>query len=197
LGEAVSLPAGGLGDLVTRIGTGDREALARFLTDYGPLIRRRVRGKLRASMRRLFDSQDILSTLSRRLDSYVRDGKFAARSEDEFWAMVFKVAHNSVVEKARIVESLRVKEGEDSAFAALMLGKIETAPEAVSAAGIELEDVLAMLKSEEDRTITRLWMTGSNLAQIASHLGFGEPAVRQRWHRIRETIRTSLTGSKE
>jgi RNA polymerase sigma factor (sigma-70 family) len=180
------------------MGTGDREALAQFLTQYGPLIRRRVRGKLRASMRRLFDSQDILSTLSRRLDSYVRDGKFQARTEEEFWAMVFTVAHNSVVEKARIVEALRVKEGEDSVFAAWMLSRMRD-PDSQAADGsertLELEDVLAMLKTEQDRTITRLWATGSNLAQIAAHLGVGEPTVRQRWHRIREIVRTEVEGA--
>jgi DNA-directed RNA polymerase specialized sigma24 family protein len=180
------------------MGTGDREALGQFLTQYGPLIRRRVRGKLRASMRRLFDSQDILSTLSRRLDSYVRDGKFQARSEEEFWSMVFTVAHNSVAEKARIVESLRVKEGEDSVFAGWMLGRMrtpESPPAEEAGPSLEFDDVLAMLKSEQDRTITRLWATGSNLAQIAAHLGVGESLVRQRWHRIREVVRTEVEGA--
>lgn len=146
-------------------------------------------------MRRLFDSQDILSTLGRRLDCYVRDGKFEARSEDEFWSMVFRVAHNSVAEKARIVESLRVKEGEDSVFAGWMLSRLrdpegDGAPKAARV--FELDDILALLKDEQDRTITHLWATGSNLSQIADHMGVGESMVRQRWHRIRETVRAGV-----
>lgn len=193
---AVVLPHGpDLESLVTRMGAGDREALAAFLKSYGPLIRRRVRGKLRASMRRLFDSQDILSTLGRRLDAFVRDGKFFAKSEDEFWSMVFRVAHHSLAEKGRIVESLRRKEGEDSVFASWMLGRLNAGglgSEPAIVAGAELDDLLALLPDDRDRTITRLWATGSNHVQIAAHLGVSEPVVRQRWRRIRELLREAL-----
>ena len=36
-----------LEDLVLRMRAGDRDAAAEFMTGYGPLIRRRVRGKLK------------------------------------------------------------------------------------------------------------------------------------------------------
>ena len=62
-----------LDSLVSRMAAGDREAVGTFLSLYGPMIRRRVRGKLRMSVRRLFDSQDILSTVGRRLDTIVRE----------------------------------------------------------------------------------------------------------------------------
>jgi len=194
-GKAVISQDAALERLVTRMGQGDREALAQFLKSYGPLIRRRVRGKLRASMRRLFDSQDILSTLSRRLDAYVRDRKFVAKSEDEFWSMIFKVAHNSVAEKGRTVEALRRKEGEESGFASFVLARLgaeESARETSNAHGLELEDILDLLPDDRDKTITRMWATGWNHVQIAAHLGLNDTVVRQRWHRIREGLRLTL-----
>ncbi len=177
-----------------RMGDGDRHALADFLTTYGPMIRRRVRGKLRASVRRLYDSQDILSTVSRRLDAYVRSGKFQARSEDEFWGLVFMGAQHSLVEKARIVDALRTKEGEDSDFAVWMLGRLNAPahPDVASSGGLELDDLLDILKTDEDRTITRMWAGGANHTQIATHLGVEDASVRQRWHRIRQTLQESL-----
>ena len=187
-----------LEQLVTRMGAGDREAVAAFLTKYGELIRRRVRGKLQASVRRLFDTQDILSTLSRRLDAYVLQQKFSPRSEDEFWSLVFQVAQNSMAEKARIVEALHGKEGEDSEFAGWMLGKLKHAER--NAAGIRgdtaselaFDEMIAHLKSEEDRTIATLWALGVPYVQIAEQVGLSYDVVRQRWHRIREFLRTQL-----
>ncbi len=61
--------------LLDRVRGGDREASAEFISRYGPRIRRRVRGKLSPAMRRLFDSQEILATVARRLDQMVASGE--------------------------------------------------------------------------------------------------------------------------
>src|SRR5262245_43990251 len=75
--------AGAVPELLARMRAGDRQAAAVFITRYESKIRRRVRGKLSLSMRRIFDSQDIVSTLGRRLDLYVRSGKLEAQSEQQ------------------------------------------------------------------------------------------------------------------
>ncbi len=183
-----------LGDLVGRMGAGDREAVAEFLTRYGPLIRRRVRGKLRSSVRRLFDSQDILSTVGRRLDLIVRDGRVKAKTQGEFWSLVWDVSQHSLAEKGRIVSGLIAKEGEDSGFAAMMLGRLREAERASGEAGAEVafDDMLAVLKSEQDRTIAMLWSIGLSYSEIAEHLGTNDDHVRQRWHRARAMLRASL-----
>ena len=187
-----------LADLVQRMGRGDREAAATFVIRYGEFIRRRVRGKLEASVRRLFDSQDIMSTFGRRLDSYVLGGNFAPRSEDEFWSLVFLVANSSVVDKTRIVEALNAKEGEDSDFAAWMQDRLRDAEKPGSAQSsdakyeLALDELLRPLKSEQDRTIATLWAMGVPHAQIAEQVGLSHDVVRQRWHRIREFLRSSL-----
>ena len=81
--------------LLQQMRAGDRGAAAVFVTRYGSRIRRRIRGKLSRAMRRIFDSQDILSTLGRRLDSFVHSGGVQATSE----AAITMAAENA---KARV-----------------------------------------------------------------------------------------------
>jgi DNA-directed RNA polymerase specialized sigma24 family protein len=184
-------PDAAMQGLVARIIAGDRVALGEFLGRYGPQIRRRVRGKLRASVRRIFDSQDIMSTVGRRLDDIVREGRVKARSEAEFWALVLRVAQNSVVEKARIVRALDVKEGEDSDFASWMLTRLAQSEKwAVDeTADLAFDHMMSLLENDEDRTIATLWALGLSHPQIAEQVGLSHDAVRQRWIRIRDTLR--------
>jgi DNA-directed RNA polymerase specialized sigma24 family protein len=186
-----------LDGLVERMAAGDREAVAAFISRYGPMIRRRVRGKMRSSVRRLFDSQDILSTVGRRLDQIVSQRRVTARTGGEFWSLVSEIALHSLVEKSRIVDALAAKEGEDSGFAAMMLGRLREAERSTGDAGAEIafDDLLAPLTSEQDRTIAMLWSIGLSHAQIAAHLGANEDYVRQRWCRIREMLRASIQES--
>src|SRR5689334_16822079 len=89
---------GGVGSLLTRMRAGDRNAAAQFMDRFGSRIRRRVRGRLRPAMRRLFDSQEIISTLARRLDLFVRGGQLNAETEGQLWTLVFKMAENAVID---------------------------------------------------------------------------------------------------
>src|SRR5690606_928250 len=98
-----------------------------FIMTYGSRIRRRIRGKLGPSMRRLFDSQEILSTLGRRLDIYVRDQKLDATEENQLWTLVFRMAENAMVDKTRIYQRLQSVEGSDSVFAHDLLARLRRA----------------------------------------------------------------------
>jgi len=114
-------------DMLMRMRAGDREAAAEFVSRFGPRIRRRIHGKLGPAMRRLFDSQEILSTLGRRLDVFVGSGSLRATSIEELWSLVFRIADNSLIEKARVFRSLEAKEGEDSPLAYKMLQRLKDA----------------------------------------------------------------------
>jgi DNA-directed RNA polymerase specialized sigma24 family protein len=100
-----------------------------------------------------------------------------------------------MAEKARLVDALETKEGEDSDFATWMLGRLNSPPESENAPGssLDLDDMLDVLQTDEDRTIVRLWATGSNHVQIAAHLGLSETAIRQRWSRIRLVLQEGLS----
>ena len=67
--------------LLHRMRAGDRHAAAEFVTKYGPRIRRRVRARMNPSMRRIFDSEELLSTMARRLDQFVHEGRMTAENQ--------------------------------------------------------------------------------------------------------------------
>ena len=184
-------------DLLSRMRAGDRDAAASFLANYGDLIRRRVRGKLGASVRRMFDSMDILSTIGRRFDRYVRDGKLQAVDEPQLWALLFRMAEAAVIDKVRIVKRLQVAEGEDGAIARELLSRIETAESRESdGAEIILEKALAALRSDDDRTVLTLWLADWPLFRIAEAMGIAPAAARQRWHSIRLLLKAKLEAGE-
>lgn len=184
--------AGSLQHLLKAMGNGERQAAAEFVTRYGPRIRRRIRGKMRASMRRLFDSQDILSTLSRRLDAYVHGGRFEARSEDELWGLVFKIAERSVAEKARIWKALSESDGHQDRLARQCGGAGEPVGQSQSAdpwENEELEELLECIPQQVDRQIARLWARDLSSEVIASELQLSVESVRVRWTRTRARLK--------
>lgn len=184
----------GLEALIRRMRVGDREAAAAFLSEYGWRIRRRLRGKLGPEMRRVFDSQDLLSTLARRLDTCVYERKLAATSADEMWAFVMGVARNSILEKARVVRRLRAAEGEDTPVAEALRARLEPAREA--GPGVALEEVLAAASEGPDRDILWLWLLGTPLAEIAAQIGMNEEAAKKRWQRLRARLRERFSDGR-
>jgi len=180
-------------ELVLRMRQGDRHAVGEFVTFYGPFVRRRVRGKLGPAMRRLFDSQEILSTLSRRLDRYVRSGRVEAATEPQLWALVFKMVDAALIDKVRIIRRLRYVEGEDTDFARTFLSRLDEAGRN-HAEGIELtvDAALASLPSATDRQILSLWLMGHSHRVIAEYVGLSHDATRKRWQSIRERLRSQL-----
>lgn len=177
--------------LLSRMQRGDREAAAEFITRYGARVRRRVRGKLPPSMRRLFDSQEILSTVGRRLDRYVRSGKLDLLAEGQLWALVFRLADNAVIEKARLFRRLDRIEGEDGPFARILLDRLHRA-ERAAGAELEIDAALHELASETDREILSQWLLGRSHAETAMRLGCAPTAVRKRWQRIKHRLREHL-----
>lgn len=177
--------------LLQRMRSGDRSAAAEFVDRFGGRIRRRVRGKLGPTMRRLFDSQEILSTLGRRLDLFVRSGRLRAESAPELWSLVFRIADNAMVEKSRVVRSLEAKEGEDSPLAHRMLARLNEAQvHSDDGPEIEIDRALGVLDAGVDREILSLWLTGHQHTHIAECLGLAPTAIRKRWQKIRERLRT-------
>jgi DNA-directed RNA polymerase specialized sigma24 family protein len=179
-----------VGPLLARMQRGDREAAAEFIQRFGSRIQRRIRGKLSQPMRRVFDSLDILATLSRRLDGFVLSGRLEARNEPELWALVFRIAERALVDKARLFRRLEAAESEDGEFAQRMLARLRTAetrgphqPE------IELERAFRCLPDGTDRAILSAWLSGTPHVATAEWVGLTPAAVRQRWQAIRARLR--------
>jgi DNA-directed RNA polymerase specialized sigma24 family protein len=192
-GSAAQLSS--IAQLLARMRDGDREAAADFVTRYGDRIRRRVRGKLGSSMRRLFDSLEILSTLGRRLDLYVMDGRLRATSEAQLWALVFQMADNALVDKTRLFMHLQSVEGEDGTFANLFSNRLHQAEqEQGGGVDVEVEQCIQMLDCAVDRRILALWLAGEPHTQIAHQVDLAPTAVRKRWESIKHRLRERLVA---
>ncbi len=179
-----------LAPLVARMRAGDREAVAEFVARYGEIVRRRARWRLHSSVRRMYDSQDVLSTVSRRLDSYVRTGRMAAVTQEQWWALVASMANRAVIDQQRKADRRPAAplEGEtpDPAVPApVTLERAETA-------GL-LNDSAETLLDDTDREILRLWRAGKRHDHIAGALSLSHAAVRKRWERLCARLRDRLT----
>lgn len=174
-----------VGDLLLCMREGDRHAAATFIDRYGDRIRRRVRGKLSPRMRRLFDSQEILSTVARRLDLYVRDNRLAAANLEQLWALIFRITENSVADKVRVLRRLDRVESPDSDFAAAFAGRLRRADEDEIDPDMPIHHAFEILTDQTDRTILALWLNDLPHTDIGECVGLTANAVRQRWHTIR------------
>ncbi|MCZ6835323.1 MAG: ECF-type sigma factor [Planctomycetota bacterium] len=176
-------------NLLQRMRDGDREAAALFITGYDNRIRRRIRGKLNPAMRRLFDSQDILSTVGRRLDQYVSAGSLEANNERQLWALVFRMALNAVIDKSRMYRRLQRAEGPDSLVAQEILRRLRHADQNLHGGfEIELELALDLFSDDIDREILFQWLNGFRLNEIARSIDMAPTGVRKRWQKIRERL---------
>ncbi len=181
--------------LLDRMRAGDRQAAATFLSRFGARIHRRVSGKLGSAMRRLFDSQEIMSTVARRLDQFVRAGRVEAGSIGELWSLVVQIADHSLAEKARVFRALERREGEDGPFADLVRQRMRAAEiRASDGPEIEVDRALRHLSDPCDREILSLWLTGHSHVQTAELMGMAPTAIRKRWQGIREQLRNYFEG---
>jgi RNA polymerase sigma factor (sigma-70 family) len=181
-----------IADLLERMRRGDRDALAEFITRYGPRIRQRVRRRLAPSARRLFDSTEVLSTVARRLDHVVRERRMTASSESELWSLVLRVVERSVIDKGRAFRRLQRMEGEDAPLAAEVLSRMRQGEERAADPDLDLADIFEMVNEGSDREILGLWMRGLQPTSIARVLGLPPGTVRRRWHTLRNELRARL-----
>ncbi|MCA9285508.1 MAG: sigma-70 family RNA polymerase sigma factor [Phycisphaerales bacterium] len=177
-------------ELLARMRQGDREAASTFVMKYGDRIRRRMRMKLSPSMRRLFDSAEILSTVARRLDLVVMEGRLGAESQAQLWSFIRRISENALIDKGRLFTRLKKLEGEDGEFAQGMLRRLNRAEERENdGALIEVDEALRALESPEDRQILAMWLADVPHTQIAEQLNISHAATRKRWQSIRHRLK--------
>ena len=143
-------------------------------------------------MRRLFDSMEILSTVSRRLDRYVLNRQLNAQSESEFWSLIHKITDAALVDKVRIFQRLQRVEGADSSFAHELAAHLERTATDSDEIEIELDSLLKALDNDTDRQILSLWLAGNEHRVIGEDIGLKTNAVRVRWHRIRQVLQERI-----
>lgn len=181
------------GELLARMRRGDRAAAAEFMTRFESRIRARIRVRLGEHMRRVFDSQDIFSTVARRLDAFVESGQLRAEDERQLWAFLTRATANAVAEKSNLLSRLRRVEGPDSEMARTLEQRLAGGDEREEWES-RVAELFDALPPGQDQQILWLWLNGSDLSAIARSLDLSAAAVRKRWERIRARLREYLEG---
>ena len=171
--------------LLVRMRAGDRAAAARFMALYGSLIRSRVRDKLSVGLRRVMDSEDVLSTVARRLDGMVLEGRLRAETEPELWSLVQTVARNALSESLRSTRGDRVVMGRAERASAA-----DTPPLQGSSDRSIIGAAMDALPDETDKRVLTMWLRGASHAHIARALGSTPAAIRMRWRRLLRSLRS-------
>ena len=170
--------------LLERMRSGDRDAAAALVQAHAPVIRARIRRQLSSRIRRVFDSQDIVATLFRRVDVMVQNGTVQADSDARLIALLSKIAQHAIVDKARIVDRFHKCDSEDRPFVKRWIDDGDR---------VDIEESMARvfdrLEEPEDRSILTLWLHGLSHSRIGDAIGVEEGRVRWRWHAIRQELR--------
>jgi hypothetical protein len=166
---------------------GDRDAAAEFIARFGQRIRRRIQGRLRPDVRRLFDSLEIVSTLARRLDLLVQSGKLRAASEPQLWALVFTMAENAAIDSNRRFIRLRSLES-----AGTRARSAENPIQGACTGGVDpsagLDRAFSALSDQTDREILAFWLQDTPHFVTARLVGLTPAAVRKRWETIKRRL---------
>ena len=168
-----------------------RKKIAIFVWENRMRIRRRVRGKLGAVMRKSIDSEDILSTVMRRLDRAAVSGKVRARSEQELWCLIMAIANIAIADNVRRMQreararenigSAQTCDAGDGSHQFEYQAARERAKTLIIAAG----PCLKLL----DGNILTMRSRGMSHTSIAGALGADVRIVRVRWQVIKRYLR--------
>lgn len=173
--------------LLARIRCGDRGAAAVFVLRFGDRIRRRLGSKLGPQMRRVFDSEDILSTVLRRLDVYLVDHDILATNDHQLMGLIYRIADGAVVDKVRL--GSRFKD---------LFGAEFLADESASQLGEDASDLddkmgnlFDAIDDPQDRVMLWMLLADKTFDQIGEALEVPSARLRKRWQRLRERLRAS------
>jgi DNA-directed RNA polymerase specialized sigma24 family protein len=135
----------------------------------------------------VYDSDEIVSSVLRRMDVLAADGQVRPRSEGELRALIKTIAQNTAVTRTRMMERAKALMGEDGGYARALMERLARY-ESDDRAALLVYRMAASLKKAEDRQLLLLVMRGATHRAIAGLLGTTEDASRQRWKKVREEL---------
>jgi RNA polymerase sigma factor (sigma-70 family) len=162
-----------------------RQQIAEFLVQRQDKIRALARQHLGGHIGRFADSEDVFSSVCRRLDGVAAVGGLRPRHADEVWALAAAIVSNAAIDRSRMLSRLRSREvqtdGPD------LGGLVERCQNDDQAALLFHRMVEAL--DGDDRQVFMLRVRGASHEVIAQQLNTSVDAARQRWSRIAHTLR--------
>lgn len=165
-----------------------RAQAAELILSARPALESRIHQLLGRNARRITDTQEILSTVLRRVDRVICKGEFRQNHTQAFYKFVHTVLERAVLEKARASGRLNAREVASIIDEVMQETGLVTRHHLSEAA----DQINSVLSDSIDREIVHLRGRGLTHAEIARSLELEPAAVRQRWLRIRSKARRML-----
>lgn len=166
-----------------------RVRVQEWISTYETRVRRRVLGKFHAISSGPFDIDDVMSSVRRRLDLAVSEGKVDVNSLVEFQAYLYRVAHNVAYNALR-------SERRHNRLLRMMAVHREAGQDEYAAAlksTLAFDEIGSAMKAVGDyeRRALQLWAIGHPHSRIAATLGLKFEQHRSRWRRLWRRLQTA------
>ncbi len=163
-----------------------RTRAANMVTAQRRTIMVRIHSLLDDGARTVTDTEDVLSTALRRIDSAVLRGAVEAVTDEQFYAFVHGVIERTIKEKLK--RSIRLRARERVANEVHLTLRSSTA-QSRTLAKEDLQRIGAAISDPIDREIVLHKGRGLSWGQIADLVSMDPAAVRKRWSRMRVRVR--------
>ena len=198
-------------------GSAGSDAEEQFIQRLVPRVSRMARKQLSDDVRRSFDTNDITSTVLRRVVNRVRNGKIQIESEGQFMSLLNSMTRNAIVDKFKYLNGLlrdqsrnrsidqAIDHGNEEGRWELSSsddrrGSEETSPvddvllaERTQALNKLCSNVRSQLEPKDWHFFKRRFLDDASWATIAEELGLNSAdAARVKCKRLVETLRDKL-----
>jgi DNA-directed RNA polymerase specialized sigma24 family protein len=164
-----------------------RDQVAAFLVANGDQIRLLARKKLTKKTRSTYDSEDVLSSVFRRIDDLAANGTLRPRSDQELWGLIHTITHHAAVSRTRLMERATALSVEDGGYVRHLIDCLSYCG-SDDAAMLLIHRMAACLHDSAERQLFYLRVRGANHRGAAAVLGITEVAVRRRWTVARDRL---------
>lgn len=165
-----------------------RGFLAQYLDERRDLIRDAARAKLIPVAKSSGDSEDVASSVIRRIDSMAVSGTLRIGSENELWALIRLIAEHQSIDRGRMALRARAVALDDGVDGHAIVRSLAESPTEDHAL-LLLHRILMSMDSADDRHLVLLRLRGSSFRVAGQLIGISTAAAKMRWSRITSSIR--------
>lgn len=178
--------------LMDRMADGDRVAVAEFARRAEPLILKRIREKMGGRMRRVYDSEEALSSTRRRLDQMAAQGKLRITGQEELRSLILILAEHVVADLG--AKATYILKGETSE---VTRDREATRADRDSDAARERTRSIMSEAKPAEAELAQCKARGVRLDVAASLLGQSHDAVKQTWSRFARRSRKGPSDGED
>jgi RNA polymerase sigma-70 factor (ECF subfamily) len=184
-------------ELIARLRTGDHEAAAELVRQYGPVIRLEVRMGLRDSrLRRAFDESDICQSVLASFFVRAAAGQYDLDTPEGLTGLLVRMARNKLASQARRHTNTR----RDVRRVTTQEGEVNPTAEPSPSEQIEWRELLQKFRehlTDEERVLADARASGRQWADIAAEVGGDARVLSKRLERAVDRVCRELGLEEE